>query len=375
MISRLPRQVDRRLHTVSFVFNHASSSDEREFIEAAEGQLGARGLHLNEDDCPVLAPLPASLRPDCPTNVLLFFSRYDRVAREMHRQGARVLLNGIGGDQLFWSEPPAILPLADLLMRGHIASFFAESWTSSRTERLPYVKTLWWCLRSILFEGRVIEEDNDVDVTGTWLQPGFVSRNRLGERSHAMKDDLGFFLPSTTTQYSLWRQTMRTFALEPCPDNYYVDIRYPYLDRRLLEFALAIPLEQKVRPNQTRSVVRRSLSGIVPDAIRLRTSKGGPDEAFHRAAVREGDRLTREFTDLRLVTLGIVDPVRFAGALRRLRHGISENFMQLMRTLSLEFWLRSLEYPEHGSPSQAPASAAVTIPPKRAWSAAAAFSD
>jgi asparagine synthase (glutamine-hydrolysing) len=332
------------LITTSFVFNHSATSDEREYIELIEQQLGKKGVHINEDDCPILEPLPTSLRPDCPTNALLFFSRYNRIAMEMQRCGSRVLLNGIGGDQLFWSEPPFILPLPDLLVQGNLVSFLGKARECSKLSRWPYVKTLWRSFRPFMFDNRLVEDDDYVDPAGNWFLPEFVRRTRLQERARSMDDNLGFQLPSSATQYSIWRRTMRTFALEPCPDTYYVDIRYPYLDRRLVEFALAIPLEQKVRFPETRSIVRRGFSGILPDAIRLRKTKAGPDEAFHRAVVREGSRLVKWCSHLRVAAHGFVVPVRFAEAVRLVRHGISENCTQLMRTLSLELWLSSLEY-------------------------------
>jgi len=145
---------------------------------------------------------------------------------------------------------------------------------------------------------------------------------------------------------------MRTFALEPCSAEYYVDLRYPYLDRRLVEFALAIPLEQKVRNGQTRSIVRRALRGVLPEPIRVRTSKAGPDEAFHRAVIRNRHRLIRECTQLRTAEYGFVEPKRFENALVELCHGISTNPVQVMFTLSLELWLRTLEPRSEGAASQ-----------------------
>jgi asparagine synthase (glutamine-hydrolysing) len=348
LVSRNSRTAEGEVITASFVFNHSASSDEREYIETVEERLGKKGLYLDEDDCPILEPLPATLRPDCPTNALLFFSRYNRIAMEMQSCGARVLLNGIGGDQLFWSEPPLILPLPDLLLKGNVASFLRNAWECSKFSGWPYLKTVWRSLRPFLLDGRLVEDDEYVDPPGNWFLPEFVKRAQFHERARSMKDNLGFRLPSSATQYSIWRRTMRTFALEPCPDTYYVDIRYPYLDRRLVEFALAIPLEQKVRLPETRSIVRRGLCGILPDAVRLRKTKSGPDEAFHRAVIREGSRLMKWCSDLRVSARGFVDPVRFAEAIRLVRHGMSENSTQLMRTMSLELWLRSLEYSEKG---------------------------
>ena len=53
-----------------------------------------------------------------------------------------------------------------------------------------------------------------------------------------------------------------------------LEARFPFLDKRLVEFCLAIPGEQKVSEGYTRSVVRRALQGYLPNEIRLRSDKG-----------------------------------------------------------------------------------------------------
>ena len=59
-----------------------------------------------------------------------------------------------------------------------------------------------------------------------------------------------------------------------------LEARFPFLDKRLVEFCLAIPGEQKVSQGYTRSVVRRALQGYLPDAIRLRSDKGNLGWSF-----------------------------------------------------------------------------------------------
>jgi asparagine synthase (glutamine-hydrolysing) len=47
----------------------------------------------------------------------------------------------------------------------------------------------------------------------------------------------------------------------------------PYYDRDLFAFLFAIPDEQLLRPQQRRSLMRRALRGIVPDAVLFRKTK------------------------------------------------------------------------------------------------------
>lgn len=53
-----------------------------------------------------------------------------------------------------------------------------------------------------------------------------------------------------------------------------IEQRYPFFDRRLVEFCLAMPLEQRFRDGWTRSLLRRAMAPIVPATVLARTRKG-----------------------------------------------------------------------------------------------------
>lgn len=337
----------RELHTVSYVFNRSTTSDERQYIRLVEEQRGQQGIHLSEEEYPILSPLPESFAPDLPTNQICYLARYDHTVRQMNASGARVLLSGIGGDQMFWSEPPLGLPLADLLVEGRIATLLRDCRTLARRRRVPFLKTLWeGAGRPFLSQKWQARTSASRDRVGSWFDAGFAERMALQERRQEV-DDLKFPLPSSSQQYAGIRQTMRTFALERCASEGFIDVRYPYLDRRIAEFVLAIPLEQKLRPGEDRSLARRAFKGLLPEPIRTRRTKAGPTEAFDRALVREWPRLSGIFSDPLVSAYGFVDRDAFAVTLRQARHGVVKQLAQLHRTISLELWLRSLVPCEH----------------------------
>jgi len=326
---------------ISYVFGRSGSSDERHYINSLAGQLRWPPCIFDEDECPILKPPVAELECDEPTSQLLFLSRQDRVAQAMSERGATVLLSGVGGDQMFWSEPPPALPLADLLRERRLLTLRQSCADWARALGWSYPRTLWegaiWPLLPRGWRARR-QRTNPV---GEWLAPAFVRRAQFADRMLVSADDVGFFRPSQAAQYGMIRQTMRPYALERVTSHGVVDVRYPYLDRRLVEFALALPLDQKVRPGETRSIVRRSFRGLLPETIRTRTSKAGPAEAFLRALIRERRWIDELFRGARTVELGYVDGAAMEAAVQRARHGILTNMVQLMRTLALEIWLRS----------------------------------
>ena len=340
------------LRTVSYVFDGATSSDERPYIGMAEKQLGRAGLHISEEEYPILAPLPADYLPDLPSNQICYLARQDRLARAMADDGARVVLSGVGGDQLFWSEPPEALPLADLAAERRVGELLRQCAVWSKALGWPFLKTLWVGGFFPLLPARWQAKLQRFNPMGEWVDAGFVERMGLDVRILGSRADVDFALPSSAFQYAMIQQTMRIYALERTHPGPYVEARYPYLDRRMVEFSLAIPLEQKVRPTESRSVVRRAFRDRIPERLRRRETKAGPTEAFQRAIIREWPRLSALFTDSRAAAYGYINGPAFVAAMSRVRHGVVVNPAQMHRTISLELWLRTLE----NGPDTSPAS-------------------
>jgi asparagine synthase (glutamine-hydrolysing) len=52
-----------------------------------------------------------------------------------------------------------------------------------------------------------------------------------------------------------------------------IETRCPFLDRRLIEFSLAIPSEQKLSDGWTRLIQRKAMEGILPPKVQWRLYK------------------------------------------------------------------------------------------------------
>jgi asparagine synthase (glutamine-hydrolysing) len=125
--------------------------------------------------------------------------------------------------------------------------------------------------------------------------------------------------------------------------NEYSDmyVTYPYSHRPLVEFCLSVPISQFLRAGQTRSLMRRSLSEILPPKVLERRSKGGPGEAMVRALHKEWS----DIADLRrwqLCERGIADPKSLMKDLNKMR--LQGDTGHILRMLTAERWLRSLNH-------------------------------
>ncbi len=342
-LMRTGRVPERPLHTISYVFDQATTADERPYIREIEKATRVTPHHFREEDHPILSKRPpAGWGPDLPTNQISYLARYDRVSELMQSHGSRILLSGLGGDQCVFAEDLDVpLELADLWVEGKPTHMLRAAYRWARSRQRPLLQTLWQGavvpLRPAGWRTRSRQRP-----IGDWLKPDFLDRTDFRDRTLGPGDDLGFRLRSRGFQYSVLRQTMRVFALQKCVSQGHFEVRYPYLDRRLLEFTLAIPIDQHLRPHETRSVVRRALKGRMPQSVLERRTKAGPTEAFQRALVRERQWVGSLFEDSLLEGIGVIDGAAFRSALGRARHGLVSQPAQMHRTVSLELWLRSM---------------------------------
>jgi asparagine synthase (glutamine-hydrolysing) len=118
------------------------------------------------------------------------------------------------------------------------------------------------------------------------------------------------------------------------------ELSMPFVDRPLVEFCLAIPIEQKIRPGVNRSLQRRALGSLLPPRVAARTTKGNLVEATARAWPREVPELMKLLEHMQVCSRGYIDRQRFFGTLSKTLHGYGLDIDNLSRVLLVEFWLR-----------------------------------
>jgi asparagine synthase (glutamine-hydrolysing) len=62
-------------------------------------------------------------------------------------------------------------------------------------------------------------------------------------------------------------------VLDGAAAPFQVEPRYPYMDRRVMEYCVAIPSDQKLLDGWPRSIQRRGMEGILPPLIQWRLQK------------------------------------------------------------------------------------------------------
>jgi asparagine synthase (glutamine-hydrolysing) len=120
-----------------------------------------------------------------------------------------------------------------------------------------------------------------------------------------------------------------------------IEARVPFLDYRLIEFVFGLPPSARIHDGTTKVVLRRALSGIIPEAIRVRQDKIGfatPQEQWLRGPLRP---VAEEvFASSSFAQRGYVQAECVRRMWRRLLAGEQRYSRAVWRCLNLELWLR-----------------------------------
>lgn len=272
---------DEPLRTFSLVFDDVPECDEREFIEEvlAGGDiepcfvrgdrldpLGDLDEILNKQDEPFPAP-----------NLFLHRGSY-RAAGEA---GVRVLLDGLDGDTTVSHGIPR---LAELARSGRWLALVAEARGLSRNFGVPWASILLNHGLRPLVPGplralrRSLRTSQGRRLPGIDLiAPSFAARIGLREQLESAREQHAQASQSVRQEH--WKRLtwgLLPLALEvadKAASPFGIEPRYPFFDRRLVEFCLALPADQKLSGGWTRLVMRRALEGILPPKIQWRGGK------------------------------------------------------------------------------------------------------
>lgn len=352
----------QRLETVSHVFDECPTSDERRYIQLVEAQRQIPGTYIKDEHFRLLAPLPEDVTILTPNPVVLSFGFHDGVRRAMDRAGARVLLSGLGGDQMFGGVYGAYPEVADLLVSGRFIALDRSLRSWSTAMKKSYLGLLWKdaIVRQFPKRFQAITSGRAAKLPD-WYNRSFSTRMKLQERmlasdrlrsfpTHTSRDQARGFLSTVKSISSCWRT-----------EQFGIEVSYPFAHRPLVEFLQALPLDQFMRPGENRVVMRRMLAGILPDEIAKRRTKGNPREAIFRAIAREAGRLRDVFENSRLCERGYIEKEPLFAALDRARHGYESHSAFLVQTILLEFWLRDIE------PRDSLTRSSAVVPRRLAW--------
>jgi len=308
--------------------------DERPFISAVAKAIGSSG-HLVYPKAAAFWERvdQISYHQDEPIQSGAVFAQWS-VMEAARKQGVPVLLGGQGGDEsLCGYQKYRYFYLWQLLRQGNPRAFreaflgmrngTKSSWTltdASRYFPAPFRFTFSVADRVCTPDFRDAFANQRISIGAT--------------TSIAERQKLDLTLTSIPSLLHLEDRNSMAHSIET---------RLPFLDYRLVEFAVNCPPAVKLKDGWSKWVLREVMKGAMPDEVRLRKSKLGfdvPQASWMQEGLSNGHRHLWDTPHLRMERF--LDGGKLAQETRRFLNGESGALPTdpLFRAISLEHWAR-----------------------------------
>jgi asparagine synthase (glutamine-hydrolysing) len=322
------RPTSDKLHTFSNIFDRIVSCDEREYFNHVLAQGDYIPHFIPADQSGPLSEWQE------------FFQYFDEpflgpshflvhgLNRATQAAGVRICLDGFDGDTVV---SHGAYYFKELAQQGDWKTFIAEAQAISQHfdaapgtlllgYALPYLSELAQKGQWLTFAKRVNEIGANFTISRRrlWIQhglkpvvPKWILRifrhlrygRQVADQPHQILNPLFIERPNikefcksrelTQAEPSTVREDQQrvlnsgtyTHVLElsdQCASAFSIEVRHPFMDKRLVEFCLALPPEQKLKSGWSRVVMRRAMAGILPEPIQWRGGKASMEENFEQ---------------------------------------------------------------------------------------------
>lgn len=350
------------IHTFSLIFPGLPDEDRRVIDERPQIQavLNSGGFTPHFIEADRISPMYQADRmhfhleqANCVPNLYLHWAMYDAA----QSSGVRVFLDGFDGDATVSHGFERLTELAQTLQ-------WRTLWRETKllTENLlpgvrPRRVLKEYCLKPLaprwahlgwhFLKGR----RREATARNILISKELKSRTGIERRARSALRERSTWLPTRAARVAHWQsvtQALYAFTLETADKAtgaFSLEARYPFFDRRLMEFCLALPAGQKLGQGWNRWVFRRAMEGILPAEIQWRPQKGNLSPNFHRRLL---DFERQRMEDVIFGAGRQLQPYVDAGAMKSAYREYQKNHVksqgesvQLFAAVNLALWLRS----------------------------------
>lgn len=250
----------------------------------------------------------------------------------------RVILSGEGGDELQGQALDCQVALADMLARFDFAEFGQQLIKWGLVSRRPLLHLVAGAL--IRLFPRDIQQLFQPKRHMPWLHSRISRKKRLAGSLYAPVLKSWITSPKARDCIETYDSLSRKISFA---SGSRLDTRYPYLDQRLLEFLLAIPIDQVLRPGQRRSLMKRSLRDLLPSEIQNRRTKAGTGRCVSLTVEKNWRLLQENLASGLSCRFGFIDPKGLEKTLREIKAGRTPVYLiSFLKALSLELWMNDV---------------------------------
>lgn len=337
------QEVGETIETLSYFDAEEPSGDERPYFGLIEGMRGKTGHHISISEFnrgfggDALEPLPEGFFSATPGYTARSLRWATAIEAVQSAAGARVILSGVGGDEMLGGVQYEVPELADHLLTGRLVTFLRAAYSWSLARRKTVYSLIADAVCFVFFR---------YHPTSLFPNP----RNQFVWASHRNSSRQTVFADFSSwwqlPPIPLFMESLRFNLAQQltCTDPPLIgclEKRYPYLDRRLFEFLASIPRTQVLQPGQRRHLMRRALRGIVPDEVLFRRTKWFSSRGPVVALTEDLASLECAFKEPWFTNGIVVDTKLLMERLCPILHGTSDEAIALRSAIGIEQWLRA----------------------------------
>lgn len=321
------------------VVDTLGSGDERDYVAAVVEHTAVANTQIVdpvmwEDDG--LSP-PVT---DTPALGCLFHSVERRLCQMVCTAGGSVLFSGVGSDHYLTGN---LYFFADAVSSGQPVAAVRELARWAALGRISFWPLLYENAVYPLLPRSVRALLPPAATTApTWITPAF-ARHFVRARTQSVVESHD--APAGHKYAGAIAHQLSHFGTS-CDRGLVTDVvqmRYPFLSRPLVEFALRLPADLRTRPFARKWILREAMRGLLPERVRTRRGKGSNGRRVLLSLLDPRSPVDALVRDPVLADLGCVDPARLRAAVDAARHGRARLDAALLTALSLETWLRIRE--------------------------------
>ena len=342
------------LHTFSIVFEKLKQSDERKYIEIALKNGDFTPHFESGDDVTPFDDLDRVLWFQDEPFYAPNFSLSRIIWRCASESGVRVLLDGLLGDNVVSHGVEYLNEMANRWRWVALSSELKQIIEKSDAN-VPLYKPLgkYFMLQGVKpyvpelglrawrrFHGYPADPTTS---QCTMFRPEYCSRSQLRKRLSSAYEYSRKTKSSRQAHHDSLNSGMVQTALEiynrGCSE-FGIETRFPFIDKRVVEYCLAIPGSQKISQGFTRMVVRRALKGYLPEEIRWRSDKGDLGWSFLNGLIAKQELVRATIASSSSFLNQFFDLHHFADMQSRCKSGkvIAEELLMLFLVTVLSAW-------------------------------------
>lgn len=337
----------RHLDTFSAIFPDAPKCDETQYIKEVLSRGNMNPHFIRADRLSPLGEIDEIFDDvDQPLWIPnLFWNR--EICRSAGQAGIRVLLDGFDGDTVI---SHGLFLLEEMFKSFRWRGLLHELNSLQHIFKIPTRQLIWtnciapvapyWFVRI----WKKLRKRTAYDYSKVYFSPNFAKKIELRskleiaeERLRMPRDYMLEALEDGFLQYLLE-------AADHIAGAFSVECSHPFFDKRVVEFSLALPSDQRLRHGYSRWIVREALKGILPEKIRMRGGKANLSSNFDQRLLSVDDEILRSLaSEDNNVVWEYANILEFRKTIERIESDTSKSDpMPLWAVANLALWLGRL---------------------------------